>query len=123
MILRNLALKGKNFLNFSSFIEFSNTMAQLIQAQLEDFNQYCQEELSRVKTVTISKEKGRRLVHYIKTKEVLPPLPDTNAPGPTEEKQFVKYFKRHNFEIANDPELGVVDELRVREGGKVSHNS
>ena len=85
-----------------------------------DFNQYCNEELSRSKTVTISKEKGRRLIHFIKTKEILPPLPDASAPGPINDKQFVKYFRRHNFELVNDPVLGIVDELRVREGDLVS---
>ena len=95
-------------------------MAQPTDTQLTDFNEYCNQELSKAQSSTISKEKGRRLIHYLKTKDVLPPLPDSRAPGPADTKTFIRFSRRHNFTLVNDPLLGIVDELRVRESDVVS---
>ena len=86
-------------------------MAQPTDTQLMDFNEYCDQELSNVKSNTVSKEKGRRLIHYIKTKEVLPPRPESRAPGPSSSKNFIRFFRRHNFVLTSDALLRTIVEL------------
>ena len=95
-------------------------MAQPTETQLTDFNEYCDQELSKVLSTTISKEKGRRIIHYIKTKEATPPKPESRAPGPAGSKNFIKFFRRHNFVLISDASLGIVDKLRVRDSDGVS---
>ena len=87
---------------------------------MANLTEYCNKELSRNTSRSISKEKGRRIVHFLKYGNVPPPLPDSKAPGPLDAKNFKKFFHRHNFSLKSDTALGIVDELRATEEERVS---
>ena len=87
---------------------------------MANLTEYCNKKLSINTSRSISKEKGRRIVHVLKYGKIPPPLPDSKAPWPLDARNINKFFHRHNFSLKSDTALGIVDEPRATEEERVS---
>jgi hypothetical protein len=88
------------------------------------FNEYCDRVFfSSPRSRTVSREKGRRIVHYLIPEnrgEILPPTPNAKAPGPLKKRDFRTMVRNGNYFLHSDPTVGIVNQLRIIDGETVS---